>query len=137
MKHFVIVGILVIVLAVLTYMGLDSVGLMPVPASAQAGPIDWLWDLQVRAMVFLFALIFVPMVYSLIVFRRRKGDTSDAEHIEGNTQLEIAWTIIPLFVVLGMAYIGAQNLAETRRADPEAMIVQVTGFQWGWRLEQQ
>ena len=135
MKHFVIVGILVIVLAVLTYMGLDSVGLMPVPASAQAGPIDWLWDLQVRAMAFLFALIVVPMVYSLIVFRRRKGDTTDAKHVEGNTNLEIAWTVIPLIVVLIMAYIGAQNLGETRRVDPDAMVVQVTGFQWGWRFD--
>ena len=40
MRHFVIVGILVIVVAVLTYVGLDAVGLMPVPASAQAVPID-------------------------------------------------------------------------------------------------
>jgi len=135
MKHFVIVGILVIVLAVLTYMGLDSVGLMPVPASAQAGPIDWLWDLQIKAMTFLFALIVVPMLYSLIVFRRRKGDTSDAEHVEGNTKLEIAWTVIPLIVVLIMAFIGAQNLGETRRVDPNAMVVQVTGFQWGWRFD--
>lgn len=135
MRHFVIVGILVIVLAVLTYVGLDSVGLMPVPASAQAGPIDWLWDLQVRAMSFLFALIVVPMLYSLLVFRRRKGDTTDAEHVEGNTNLEIAWTVIPLFVVVGMAFIGAQNLGETRRVDPEAMVVRVTGFQWGWKFE--
>ena len=135
MRHFVIVGILVIVVAVLTYVGLDSAGLMPVPASAQAGPIDWLWDLQIRAMSFLFSLIVVPMVYSLVVFRRRKGDTSDAEHIEGNTKLEIAWTILPLFVVVGMAYLGAQNLGETRRVDPEAMVVRVTGFQWGWTFE--
>lgn len=135
MRHFVVVGILVIVVTVLTYVGLDSAGLMPEPASAQAVPIDWLWDLQVKAMVFLFALIVVPMVYSLVVFRRRKGDTSDAEHIEGNTKLEIAWTIIPLFMVLGMAYIGAENLAETRRVDPNAMEVRVTGFQWGWRFE--
>ena len=135
MRHFVIVGILVIVVAVLAYVGLDSVGLMPVPASAQAGPIDWLWDLQIRAMTFLFALIVVPMMYSLVVFRRRKGDTTDAKHIEGNSKLEIAWTIIPLFVVVGMAYLGAQNLAETRRVDPDAMVVHVTGFQWGWSFE--
>lgn len=135
MRHFVIVGILVIVAAVLTYVGLDSAGLMPVAASAQAGPIDWLWDVQVRAMSFLFSLIVVPMVYSLVVFRRRKGDTSDAEHVEGNTKLEIAWTILPLFVVVGMAYLGAQNLGETRRVDPDAMVVRVTGFQWGWTFE--
>ena len=135
MKHFVTVGILVMLVAVLTYVGLDSAGLLPVAASAQAGPIDWLWDLQVKAMSFLFALIFVPMAYSLIVFRRRKGDTSDAQHIEGNTRLEIAWTIIPLVVVVGMAYIGAQNLGETRRTDPDAMVVQVTAFQWGWKFD--
>lgn len=135
MRHFVVVGILVIAVTVLTYIGLDSAGLMPEPASAQAVPIDWLWDLQVKAMTFLFALIVVPMLYSLVVFRRRKGDTSDAVHIEGNTRLEIAWTVIPLFVVLGMAYIGAENLAETRRVDPNALEVRVTGFQWGWRFE--
>jgi len=135
MRHFVIVGILVIVLAVLTYVGLNSAGLMPVPASAQAVPIDWLWDLQVKAMSFLFSLIVVPMLYSLLVFRRKKGDTTDAAHVEGNTTLEVVWTIIPLMMVLGMAYIGAQNLGETRRADPDAMVVNVTGFQWGWSFE--
>ncbi|HET9911704.1 MAG TPA: hypothetical protein VFQ13_07435 [Anaerolineales bacterium] len=44
-RHFVIVGILVIVMAVLIYIGLDSVGLMPVQASTQATDIDWMWDL--------------------------------------------------------------------------------------------
>jgi len=135
MKHYVIVGILVILVAVLTYVGLDSAGLLPVEASAQSIPIDWLWNLQVKFISFLFALIVVPMVYSLIVFRRRKGDTSDAQHIEGNTRLEIAWTIVPLVVVIGIAYIGAQNLAETRRSDPDAMVVQVTAFQWGWKFD--
>lgn len=135
MRHFVIVGILVIVVAVLTYVGLDAAGLMPVPASAQAVPIDWLWDLQVKIIAFLFALIVVPMLYSLLFFRRRKGDTTDAAHIEGNTNLEIAWTVIPLIIVLALAYVGAQNLGEIRRVDPNAMVVNVTGFQWGWRFD--
>lgn len=134
-RHFVIVGILVIVMAVLIYVGLDSVGLMPVQASTQATDIDWMWNLEVIAMSFLFALIVVPLVYSLVVFRRKKGDTTDAEHMEGNTRLEITWTIIPLFVVMAYAYLGAVNLAETRRVDPEAMVVKVTGLQWDWTFE--
>ena len=134
-RHFVIVGILVIVMAVLIYMGLDSAGLMPVEASAQAADIDWMWNLEVIAMSFLFALIVVPLAYSLIVFRRRKGDTTDAEHMEGNTKLEITWTIIPLFIVMAYAYLGAINLAETRRVDPDAMVVKVTGLQWDWTFE--
>jgi len=134
-RHFVIVGILVIVMAVLTYVGLDSAGLMPVEASTQATQIDWMWNLEVIAMSFLFALIVVPLVYSLVVFRRRKGDTTDAEHMEGNTKLEITWTIIPLFIVMAYAYLGAINLAETRRVDPEATVVKVTGLQWSWTFE--
>jgi cytochrome c oxidase subunit II len=86
-------------------------------------------------MSFLFALIVVPLVYSLVVFRRRKGDTTDAEHMEGNTRLEIAWTIVPLFIVMAYAYLGAVNLADTRRVDPEAIVVKVTGLQWSWTFE--
>jgi cytochrome c oxidase subunit 2 len=134
-RHFVIVGILVIVVAVLIYIGLDSAGLMPVQASTQATDIDWMWNLEVIAMSFLFALIVVPLVYSLFVFRRRKGDTTDAEHMEGNTKLEITWTVIPLFIVMAYAYLGAINLADTRRVDPEAMVVRVTGLQWSWTFE--
>jgi cytochrome c oxidase subunit 2 len=135
MRHFVIVGILVIATTILVYFGLSSAHLMPLAASAQAKPIDWMWNLELIFMSFFFAIIVAPMAYSLIVFRRKKGDTSDAEHMEGNTKLEIAWTIIPLFVVMAFAYLGAVNLAETRRVDPEAMIVKVTGIQWSWNFE--
>lgn len=135
MRHFVIVGILVVITTILVYLGLNSANLMPTAASAQATPIDWMWNLNLAFMSFFFAIIVVPMVYSLIVFRRRKGDTTDAEHMEGNTKLEITWTLIPLFIVTAFAYVGAVNLAETRRVAPDAMVVEVTGFQWAWRFE--
>ncbi len=135
MRHFVVVGILVVITAVLAYLGIDILWAMPVEASQQAVPIDWMWNLQLIAMSFLFALIVVPMFYSLVVFRRRKGDTTDGEHIEGNTTLEITWTVIPLFVVIFFAYLGAGNLADTLRADPDATVVKVTGIQWSWKFE--
>jgi len=81
-------------------------------------------------------LIVVPIFYSIVVFRRRMGDTSDAEHIEGNTPLEIAWTVIPLIIVITFAYMGAYSLGESRRiTDPEAMIVKVTARQFSWTYE--
>src|SRR5262249_38326258 len=135
MRHFVIVGILIIALTFLTYSGLSHVHLLPVEASAQASDIDWMWDLVSVGMAFLFALIVVPMAYSLVVFRRKKGDTTDAEHIEGNTRLEIAWTIVPLIVVIIYSVIGAKNLADVVRANPNAMVVKVTAFQWGWAFQ--
>lgn len=135
LRHYVIMAVLVAVVAVLSYLGLDALGLMPVAAAAQAGPIDWLFDLQIKAIAFFFALIIVPMVYSLVVFRRRKGETGDGEHIEGNSTLEIVWTFIPLVLVVVLGYIGADNLAQIRKVDPQAVEVKVVGFQWGWRFE--
>ncbi len=135
MRHFVVVGILVIVVSVLAYAGLMAAHLMPIEASAQSVTIDRLWDLELATISFLAALILVPLTYSLVVFRRRKGDTTDGTHVEGNTNLEIVWTIIPLFLVATFAYLGAGNLAQIQRADPNAMIVKVTGQQWSWSFE--
>ncbi|MBV6452572.1 MAG: cytochrome c oxidase subunit 2 [Anaerolineales bacterium] len=135
MRQFIVVGILVLVVAAALFFGLDVAHVMPVEASAQAVPIDWMWRTMLIAMSFLFALIVVPMVYSLIVFRRRKGETGDGMHVEGNNRLEFLWTAIPLFVVVAFSVIGGRNLADTIRRDPNAMVVKVTGIQWSWRFE--
>jgi cytochrome c oxidase subunit 2 len=135
MRHFVIVGILIILFSVLLYVGLSNAELLPEAASVQAIPIDWMWNVQVIAMCFLFSLIFVPMLYSLFVFRRRKGDTSDGTHVEGNTTLELLWSTVPLVVVVIFSVLGAQNLSDTIRRNPSASVVKVTGIQWSWRFE--
>ncbi len=132
MRHYVIVGILVIITSFLTYFGLMAIGLMPVQASAQALIVDQMLDWDLMAISFLFAIIVVPLAYSLIVFRRRKGDTGDGKHEEGNSTLEITWTVIPLILVTVYAYLGAYTLGETRTPDPNALVVQVTAHQWDW-----
>jgi len=133
--HFIIVTILVILVTVGVYLGLTAIGLMPASASAQAIPIDWLFDLEVKLTAFFFALIMVPMFYSLFVFRRKKGETGDGEHMEGNTTLEISWTIIPLIIVIWLGIIGADNLRQVRTVDPQAVEIKVIAFQWNWQFE--
>jgi cytochrome c oxidase subunit 2 len=132
MKHFISVAVLVLLATFLVHTGLTSIGLLPVQASAQAIPIDQLLGIHVWLISFLFSLITVTLFYSLVVFRRRKGETGDGAHIEGNTRLEIAWTLIPLAAVLVLAYLGAQSLRETRRVDPTALEIDVTAGQWFW-----
>jgi cytochrome c oxidase subunit 2 len=135
MRHFVIVAILVLAITFLAYFGLLAADLMPVQASAQSLSIDWLWNIELIMISFLFALIVVPLFYSLIVFRRKKGETGDGEHMEGNTTLEITWTVIPLFIVLAFAYLGAYSLGETRRLNPDAMEINVTAQQFAFSFE--
>ena len=134
MRHLIVNIVLVAIMSVLVYFGLSHANLLPIAAALQANTIDKLFNLQWIAISFLFSLIVVPLVYSLVVFRRRKGDMEDAAHVEGNTALEITWTVIPLFAVLGLAFIGGQSLAATLRVDPQAQEVSVTGFQWAWKF---
>ena len=139
MGHFLIVGILVIVIAVLTYVGLDIAGVAaqmhPVQASLQSVSIDWLWNWEIMAISFLFSLIVVPMAYSMIVFRRKKGGPSEGEHFEGSTTLEIVWTVLPLVVVLVLAYMGSYSLGVIRRVDPNAIVIKVKAQQFTWTFE--
>jgi cytochrome c oxidase subunit 2 len=139
MQHFIIVGILVIVTAILTYLGLDVAGLArqqhPIAASAQSASIDQLWQWEMIVISFLFALIVVPMIYSLIVFRQKKGEMKDGEHMEGNTTLEITWTVVPLFIVVIFAYLGGWSLGEVNRVDPQALVINVKGQQFTWTFE--
>lgn len=134
MKHFVIVGILVVFVTALLVFGLGQVRLLPDAASAQAAPIDRMFRMEFMVIAFLFALIIVFMLYSIVVFRRKKGDYSDAKHVEGNTRLEVIWTVIPLAVVIYFAYVGSIALADTQKIQ-EAMEVNVIGQQWSWRFE--
>lgn len=135
LKHFFIVSVLVAIVTVGVSYLLDNLPLLPMSASTQAGPIDELFSMHFRVISFLFALIVVFMLYSLVVFRRRDGDQSEGDHFEGNTGLEIVWTVIPLIIVIYFAYIGAQSLDEIRRIDPDALEVNVTAFQWSWSFE--
>lgn len=135
MKHLVIAAILVLVVTALLIVGLDNVRLLPESASAQAVPIDNLFDLEFKVIAFLFSLIVVFMLYSIIVFRRRRGDLTDAAHIEGDGRLEVVWTLAPLITVLYFAYLGGHSLAETMRPDPRPLEISVIGSQWSWRFE--
>jgi cytochrome c oxidase subunit 2 len=134
-KHFIIITVLILLVSVLTYYALLSIGLMPVSASIQSKPIDWLFDLEFKLIAFFFSLIMVPLVYSLVVFRRKEGDETDGPHIEGHTNLELIWTAVPLIIVIALGVIGADNLKQVLAVDPQAHQVKVVGFQWGWRFE--
>ena len=135
MKHILPVILIVILLTVLVGLGLTRTGMLPAQASREAGPIDAMFQFHFWAIAFLFALIIGFMLYSLIVFRRRPGDEEEGKYVTGNTGLEVAWTVIPLGVVIFLAIWGAEVLADIRRPDPKALEVRVIGSQWSWQFE--
>jgi cytochrome c oxidase subunit 2 len=135
MKHWIGVILLIIVLAAVGILVLQNDVLLTPAASLQAGPIDQAFSVLWIAIAVLFAIIVGFILYSVIFFRRKKGDETDGPHVEGNNALEVTWTIVPLITVIGFAIYGSINLAEVVRPDPQAMEVKVTGQQWAWRFE--
>ena len=93
-RHFIIVGVLVVITTVVMGVILNGVLPLPVAAATQAATVDWLFVVHMWLIAFLFALVMVFMVYSIVVFRRGKRQ-DEGEHFEGNTTLEIVWTVCP------------------------------------------
>jgi cytochrome c oxidase subunit 2 len=133
-RHFVIVSVLVAIVAALSIIGLLAMPRFP-QASTQALTSDWMFDLHLMIIGFLFALVMVFMLYSLWIFRRKPGDEEDGDHFEGNTKLEIAWTVLPLILVLVVGVIGAITLQDVTAAQADEMTVEVTAFSFGWQFD--
>lgn len=132
LRHFLIVAVLV----VLSTLGLRYlftwIFALPVAASAEAQPIDVMFNGHFWMISFLFSLIMVLMLYAAFVFKRKPDDDTDGPHIHGNTALEIGWTIVPTFVVIGFGVWGAVVLNDITAPNPNEMVVNVTGKQWAW-----
>ena len=132
LRHVIIIAILV-ALSTVGLRALFSVILaLPRASSAEAGPIDALFNGHYWMIAFLFSLIMVMMLYSVFVFRRQDGDETDGPHVHSNTKLEIGWTIVPTAVVLAFGVWGAVTLNEITSPKPNEMTVNVTGKQWVW-----
>lgn len=134
-NHYIAVTALVIVASFILYFILRMIYTLPTAASAEAGPIDQMFTGHFIAIAFLFSLIMVFMLYSVVAFRRRPGDEEDGPHIHSNTTLEILWTVIPTFVVLGFGIWGTVTLNGLVSAKENEMVVKVVGQQWSWSFE--
>ncbi|MBT5006909.1 MAG: cytochrome c oxidase subunit II [Halieaceae bacterium] len=77
--------------------------------------------------------VFGVMFYSIYAHRKSKGAVAATFH--ESTKVEIAWTIIPFFILIGMAFPATTTLLKIYDNDEADMDVVVTGFQWKWKYE--
>ncbi len=137
MRKVAIPVLLTIVISIplaLLFFRTDLVGVL---ASKQGGAVDWLLRLEFSIAAVILVLCMVFLLYSAFAFRREPGDLEDARPIEGSMPLEIAWTVVPLIIVLGLSFYTVGVLNDiTKSPNPEKeMVVDVTGFQWAWKFE--
>ena len=84
--------------------------------------------------VFLLIGVTAAMIYFSIRYNEKNNPKAD-QSITGNTTLEVVWTIIPLFLVLGMFFYGWEGFKVMRDIPSDAMTVKVTGRMWAWSFE--
>jgi len=85
----------------------------------------------------IFLVVFTLLAVAVVRFRRRPGD-DDAEppQIYGSLQVEVAWTVIPVLIVIVLGLTTARTIfqIQNRPKPPGALEVTVIGRQWWWEL---
>jgi cytochrome c oxidase subunit 2 len=77
--------------------------------------------------------VFGVMFYSIIYHRKSRGVTPATFH--ESTKVEIAWTVVPFLILIGMAIPATNTLLAIYDHDDAELDVLVTGFQWKWKYE--
>ena len=78
-------------------------------------------------------LVFGAMFYAMFRFRKSKGAV--AEQFSHNTTAEIIWTIVPVIILIVMAWPATTKLISEYDTRDAAMTVKITGYQWLWKYE--
>ena len=75
--------------------------------------------------------VFGVMIWSMLHHRKSKG--YQAAQFHHSTTAEIVWTIIPFFILIGMAIPAAGTLIKMEDFSGTDMTVKITGYQWKWQ----
>jgi cytochrome c oxidase subunit 2 len=78
-------------------------------------------------------LVFTAMFTSIILHRKSRGH--EPANFSHSTKAEIAWTIIPVLILIGMAIPATTALVKMEDPSGSDMTIKITGFQWKWKYE--
>ncbi|MDQ3739159.1 MAG: cytochrome c oxidase subunit II [Actinomycetota bacterium] len=105
----------------------------PPPLTDQADDIEQVWDLFLVIAVGVGVFVVGLIAYAVIRFRRR--DDSLPSQVHYNIPMEVAYTAIPLLVVIGLFVITFTSVRAIDRGDDDPdLVVEVVGFQWQWQF---
>ncbi len=98
-----------------------------------ASDIAWLHWMMLIICLVIFVGVFGVMFYSIWAHRKSKGAKPATFH--ENVKVEIAWTVIPFLIVIGMALPATRTVVAMKDTSGADMTVKVTGYQWKWGYE--
>jgi cytochrome c oxidase subunit 2 len=83
----------------------------------------------------IFAVVFALLLYSIVKFRKRISDNGhEPPQVYGSNQIEVAWTVIPVLIVLALFMAATRVLADIQKVARPANAVDIIaiGHQFWW-----
>lgn len=103
------------------------------PETPIAGQIYQLHTMIMYVILVIFVVVFGAMFYSIYAHRKSKGH--QAANFHENTTVEVIWTIIPFFILIGVAYPATKTVLAMKNTSSPDLTVKVTGYQWKWEYD--
>jgi cytochrome c oxidase subunit 2 len=107
------------------------------PASTPAKTIFDLSMFVLAVTALIFVVVCSLLVYSVVKFRGRTSDTTrEPAQVYGSTQIELAWTVIPVLIVAVLFLATARVIHAIQDAPKPAAALDVTviGHQFWWEF---
>jgi len=105
------------------------------PTSTPADSIFGLALLVLAVSAVIFLTVGGLLLYSAVKFRRKAGDDGrEPPQVYGSNQLELAWTVIPVLIVVVLFLTSARVIHQVQDAPQPRSAIQVTvvGHQFWW-----
>jgi cytochrome c oxidase subunit 2 len=109
--------------------------LYPEQASNFAPQVDNLVLFMIAVCVFFAVAICAAVIYFFFKYQRKRPDEIGVP-IHGDLRLEIAWIVLPFFLLLAMFGWGAAIYVDYRHTPADTLDIYVIGKQWMWKLQQ-
>ncbi|MBV8680908.1 MAG: cytochrome c oxidase subunit II [Aquitalea sp.] len=106
---------------------------LPSPATSLARLEYDLHSMLLLVTGVIFLLVLAVMLYAIV--RHRKSAGHIARQFHENTTVEIIWTVIPLLILLAIAWPATRAVLNQKSTHGEDMTIKITGYQWKWRYD--
>jgi cytochrome c oxidase subunit 2 len=100
------------------------------PASKLAADIITMHDYMLIVCLVIFVAVFGVMFYS--IFKHRKSKGHQAANFHESVAVEIAWTIVPFIIVIGMGFAATRTVVAQKDTTNADLTIKATGYQWKW-----
>ncbi|MCY4743586.1 cytochrome c oxidase subunit II [Pelomonas sp. UHG3] len=100
------------------------------PVTRIAADQMWLHNFMLVICLAIFVAVFGVMFYSIFKHRKSKGAVSANFH--ESVAVEIAWTVVPLLIVIGMALPATKVVVAMKDTTNADLTIKATGYQWKW-----